>query len=171
MYCANVPRPIDLPCEFCRSKNPCSRRNVGIIRTGDASLWGPTDPARIEERWHGKIEIPEIADATVTKIENRRSFNEERPLFLEVCFNVAQIYNRRIDLHLTEIRIDRPRERHTAAESNLHVHADIRRVFGAMMEWISGRIVKILRAGRNIRHDFHLVRWLDILHPYKVHES
>ena len=138
-----------------RAENLGLRRHVRIdvvpARQIVGALGRAAHPPRVEHAAARAVVAVEI------EVEVAGSLDEERPPLVEVRFERRQVHNRRIRLHLSEIRIHRRREREAGRQRVLHVQADraVRR--GALHERIAaGWLLRQIR--QRVRHDLELLR-------------
>src|ERR1051326_35748 len=140
-------------------------REIGVRR---APLGGSADAPAVEERDAGPVESPVIVRPSGAEVEDGRSLDEERALFLKERFHIAQVYHRRIDLDLSEIGIDGSVERQVRAEAHLEVSPELRSVPGTAVERIVREVARVFGSRRKVGKKLRLPRGVDILDPDEI---
>ena len=168
---ADVPAAGDFAGEFHRAEDvrPAGRVHVPVGRRGGAQR--TPDPPAIEEVRARPVEAPKIALAAKPEIEDRRALDKERPLFAELCLDIAEIDHRGIDFDLAEVRIRRHRERQVRPEAQPGVRSEARIDLRAVVERVELRMWGECRPGRRVGHQLDATRRRDALDAHQVREA
>src|SRR6266571_8564110 len=119
---AGLPGQLD-SAEDVRATGDVGEARVGVVPLGHRPPGRPPDAAAIEELGLSPVEAPVVAPAAVPEIEDRRPFDEERPLLGEERLDVTQIHDGGVHLDLPEVGVDRPAEREVAADPDLEIRS------------------------------------------------